>query len=380
MHIRCRCHRMMRVVQVANFYGPRSGGLRTAVDRLGAEYCARGHDVYLVVPGAAAGTQQLPSGVVRITVGARKIPFTGGYRAVFPAQIVAILAGLRPDALEVSDRLTLRALGPWGGRHGVATVMVSHERLDRLVGQLLPMSLARSLADVANRRTAANYDTVVCTTAFAREEFDRIGATNVLTVPLGVDLEQFHPDRRCARTRRRWVHPEQTLLVHCGRLSVEKHAHRSIDTLVSLRRHGVDAHLIVVGEGPLRSRLERQAAGLPVDFTGFIGCRDTVATILATADVALAPGPHETFGLAALEALACGTPAVVSRTSALAEILTAEGGVAADNDPEAIARGVTSIIARPEPVRRAGARHLAEEFTWPKSASGMLDALGCSTQ
>src|SRR5665809_9441 len=43
----------MRVVQVANFYGPRSGGLRTAVDRLGAEYTAAGHDVFLVVPGAA---------------------------------------------------------------------------------------------------------------------------------------------------------------------------------------------------------------------------------------------------------------------------------------------------------------------------------------
>ena len=83
----------------------------------------------------------------------------------------------------------------------------------------------------------------------------------------------------------------------------------------------------------MRARLERQAARLPVDFTGYIGCRDTVATILATADVALAPGPHETFGLAALEALACGTPAVVSRTSALAEILTTDSGAAADNDP-----------------------------------------------
>ena len=92
---------------------------------------------------------------------------------------------------------------------------------------------------------------------------------------------------------------------------------------------------------------------LPVDFTGFIGCRDTVASILASADVALAPGPHETFGLAALEALACGTPAVVSRTSALAEILTADSGAAADNDPGAIAAAVSSIISRPEAVAHA---------------------------
>lgn len=365
----------MRVVQVANFYGPRSGGLRTAVDRLGAEYCALGHDVYLVVPGPAGTHQRLPSGVVRITLPAMKIPFTGGYRAASPRPITSLLTALAPDALEVSDRLTLRSLGPWGRRHDVATVMISHERLDRLAGQFLPPRVARAVADLANRRTAANYDAVVCTTAFAREEFDRIGAPNVLVVPLGVDLDQFHPRRRSSLVRSRWATPAQTLLVHCGRLSVEKHAHRSIDAVGALRDSGVDARLVIVGEGPLRAKLERQAAGLPVHFTGYIGCRDTVASILASADVALAPGPHETFGLAALEALACGTPAVASRTSALAEILTAESGAAADNDPGSIAAAVTAVIGRPESARRISARRRAEQFPWPASAEGMLSAL-----
>ncbi|TPG33659.1 glycosyltransferase [Mycolicibacterium hodleri] len=369
----------MRVVQVANFYGPRSGGLRTAVDRLGAEYCAAGHHVFLVVPGPAnrrAAHQTLDSGVLRISLPAKQIPFTGGYRAILPRPITALLAELRPDALEVSDRLTLRSLGQWGRRHDVATVMISHERLDRLAGQLLPARFARAIADVANRRTAANYDVVVCTTAFAREEFDRIDAPNVVTVPLGVDLEQFHPRRRSAHVRSRWANPAQTLLVHCGRLSVEKHVHRSIDTLAALRDSGLDARLVIVGEGPMRARLQRQAARLPVYFTGFVGCRDTVASILASADVALAPGPHETFGLAALEALACGTPAVASRTSALAEILTAESGVAADNDPDSIAAAVTAVIGRPEQSRRTCARRRAEQFSWPTSAAGMLRALG----
>jgi alpha-1,6-mannosyltransferase len=369
----------MRVVQVANFYGPRSGGLRTAVDRLGAEYCALGHEVYLIVPGPScqgAEHQLLDSGVRRISLPARQIPFTGGYRAVLPGPITDLLAQLRPDALEVSDRLTLRSLGPWGRRRGVATVMISHERLDRLAGQFLPSRAARALADVANRRTAANYDVIVCTTAFAREEFDRIDVPNVVTVPLGVDLEQFHPRRRSALVRSRWATPAQTLLVHCGRLSVEKHAHRSIDTVAALRDSGMDARLVVVGEGPQRAKLERQAARLPVQFTGFIGCRDTVASILASADVALAPGPHETFGLAALEALACGTPAVASRTSALAEILTADSGAAADNDPGSLAAAVAAIIGRPESMRRTSARRRAEQFSWPTSAVGMLAALG----
>ena len=57
----------------------------------------------------------------------------------------------------------------------------------------------------------------------------------------------------------RWATPAQTLLVHCGGLSVEKHAHRSIDAVAALRDSGVDARLVTVG-GPLRAKLERQAA------------------------------------------------------------------------------------------------------------------------
>jgi len=51
------------------------------VDRLGAEYCAAGHEVFLVVPGRCSELHELPTGVVRISLPARLIPFTGGYRA-----------------------------------------------------------------------------------------------------------------------------------------------------------------------------------------------------------------------------------------------------------------------------------------------------------
>jgi alpha-1,6-mannosyltransferase len=105
----------MRVVQVANFYGPRSGGLRTAVDRLGAEYCAAGHEVFLIVPGQQPESVELGSGVTRISLPAKLIPFTGGYRAVLPRPVTALLEDLEPDAIEVSDRLTLRSLGSGAG-------------------------------------------------------------------------------------------------------------------------------------------------------------------------------------------------------------------------------------------------------------------------
>src|ERR1700754_3692823 len=117
--MRAGSDQLMRVVQVANFYGPRSGGLRTAVDRLGAEYSAAGHDVFLIVPGQQPQRIEMPSGVTRISLPARRIPFTGGYRAVLPRPVRALLEDLAPDAIEVSDRLTLRSLGRWGRRNDI---------------------------------------------------------------------------------------------------------------------------------------------------------------------------------------------------------------------------------------------------------------------
>jgi len=84
--------------------------------------------------------------------------------------------------------------------------------------------------------------------------------------------------------------------------------------------------------------------------------------------------PLET--LAALESLACGTPAVVSRTSALGEIVTDDCGALADNNAEAIAEAVAGVVSRPEGHRRACARQRAEMFTWQRAAVGMLNTLG----
>jgi alpha-1,6-mannosyltransferase len=66
----------------------------------------------------------------------------------------------------------------------------------------------------------------------------------------------------------------------------------------------------------------------------------------------------------------------VSRTSALGEIITADSGALADNNPAAIAEAVTAIVSRPEGHRRACARRRAELFTWQRAAVEMLSILG----
>jgi alpha-1,6-mannosyltransferase len=375
--------RALRIVRLANYVGPRSGGMRTALRELGAGYLAAGHEPVLVIPGRRGGDEQTAQGRV-ITRYGPVVPFTGGYRALLPRrQIGALLAELRPDRLEVSDRTTLRWTGRWAREHGVPAVMVSHESLTGLLSlpadvsgmsrwrSRLLSNMATAIADALNRRSVRDYQQIVCTTRWAAAEFERIGAPNLTRIPLGVDLELFSPERYSDTTRDCYAAPGQTLLVHCGRLSVEKKPHRSLVALAGLRGAGLDAVLVVAGDGPLRDRLERAARRrkLPVRFAGFVTDPKQLATLLACADVVVAPGPVETFGLAALEALACGTPVVVSADSALPEVIGAAGAAVRG---ENFADGVRELLGKDPTARRAAARARAEEFGWPASVAAFL--------
>jgi alpha-1,6-mannosyltransferase len=368
----------MRIVRLANFVAPHSGGLRTCMRELGAGYLAAGHEPVLVIPGEADSDQQTTQGRV-ITLRGPRVPFTGGYRVLLRRrQLAALLSELRPDTLEVSDRTTLRWTGRWARRHGVPAVMVSHESLTALLKlaglklarpRLTSLALVHAAADALNRRTSREYQKVICTTAWAAGEFERIGAGNLVRAPLGVDLDTFAAPGGTVRAA--FAGPGQTLLVHCGRLSPEKKPQRSLNTLATLRASGMSARLVVAGDGPLRRRLERHAVrdALPVTFAGFLPDRTGLAALLASADVAIAPGPAETFGLAALEALACGTPVVVSAESALPEVVGDAGASVAGED---LAAGVIAVLGRPEHARRAAARARAERYGWPAAAAAFL--------
>ncbi len=212
-HRQDRAGAPLRIVRLANFVTPVSGGLRTALRHLGAGYLAAGHRPVLIVPGARYADEESEQGRV-ITVPGPSVPGTGGYRVLTDRRAVArLLAALRPDRIEVSDRTTLRWTGAWARRHRVPAVMVSHESVDGVLRMWgLPRPAARFAADRLNSRTARAFSRVVCTTSWAAAEFERIGARNVVHAPLGVDLEHCRPALRTERTRCRYAWPEQVLV------------------------------------------------------------------------------------------------------------------------------------------------------------------------
>jgi alpha-1,6-mannosyltransferase len=366
----------LRIVRLANFVTPASGGLRTALRELGKGYLAAGHEPVLVVPGDLASDQLTPQGRV-ITLPGPELPGTGGYRVLAGRRRLRdVLESIEPDRIEVSDRTTLRWTGEWARRHRIPSVMVSHETADGVLRTWgLSESLAGRTADRLNRHTAWAYSRIVCTTEWAEREFVRIGARNVVRAPLGVDLVGCRPGRRSKVLRATYAAGAEVLLLLCSRLSVEKRPGMALDALAELRERGVRASLVVAGDGPLRAALTRRARAerLPAVFLGYVGDREVVADLQAAADLCLAPGPAETFGLSALEALACGTPVVASASSALPEVV-GDAGAAALDTPEDFADAVQMLLARPENDRREAARARAELFDWQRSVDAFLAA------
>ena len=373
----------MRIVHVANFYNTHSGGIKTTIHRLGEEYGARGDEFYFIVPGEHSH-DRLPFHEVtpygtKVSLPGITVPFSGGYKVIRSRrEILKVINSLTPDRVEFSDRFTTRSVSQQLRAAGVPTFIFAHETLDGLFKRFLklPRTLSEFLVNLHNKKTVRSTDYIVATTNFAAREFHRIGATNIRTVSLGVALKRFNPEHRSEQLRDELRQGAQYLLVHCGRLSPEKDPQLSIETLWELLNRGYDARLVVVGMGPLYKKLRTLAADLPVDFLGYVVDPLRVGQILASADLVFAPGPYETFCLAALEAMASGTPVLASELSAVGELLLGSegeiGGFTAAQNPEAFADKAELILA--DPTLRNQARRIAENFQWSKTVHG-LDSL-----
>lgn len=368
---------MSRIVQVANFVAPHSGGIRTVLANLADGYARHGHEVVQIVPGKSDETTELPWGRL-VTVAGRAVPKTG-YRVLTSGRVCHTLDTLAPDRLEVHDRTTLRPLGEWARTARVPSCVISHERLDRLLTHWTHAPrISRKVADRSNAKLAAAFDSVVCTTAWAAEEFDRMDIGNVQLVALGVDTDTFTPHRNDDALRTQLAFPDESLIVTVVRLSPEKLPGLAVDTAAELLAQGKRVRLVVAGDGPLLGRVRRQAGELPVRFLGHVDGAARVAALQATADVVIAPGPLETFGLAAVEALACGTPVVVNAASALPAVI-GPAGLAAPATPAAFATAVQQLLARPEEQRREAARARALDYSWSRTVERFLAVHGLAS-
>jgi L-malate glycosyltransferase len=216
-----------------------------------------------------------------------------------------------------------------------------------------------------------------------REAFGHEGPIRV--VPNFVDQTRFRP-RSDAGLRHELGGDEHALIVHTSNYRALKRAPETVDVLARLGPRS-RALLLLVGDGPdlalVRDAAQRRGLS---DRLRFLGEIPDAETVTATADVALLPSESESFGLAALEAMACSVPVVTTRVGGLPEVVV-DGGTGylrEVGDTAGMAEDVRRLLDDPALRRRlgeAGVRRTTEMFSLEHSVrlheeiyAGLLEA------
>jgi len=176
------------------------------------------------------------------------------------------------------------------------------------------------------------------------------------------------------------VGADQPVVLYVGRLSADKGLTVPLAALEEIHR-ATGARLVLIGEGHLRPRLERAARATPamLSVLPFESDRGRLARAYASADAYVAPGPNETFGMAAIEAAASGLPLAGLASAAIGRLLagadwarTYRAGDVAD-----CARAVIQVLS----LDRAGAGEraraaVATRYSWDRTFTELLDSYG----
>jgi N-acetyl-alpha-D-glucosaminyl L-malate synthase BshA len=194
-------------------------------------------------------------------------------------------------------------------------------------------------------------DGVTAVSDFLRDETHRAfgcDLCDLAMIPNFVNLAEYRPEARLADDH--LAPAGHRVLVHVSNFREVKRVKDVVRIFARVRR-ALPATLLMVGDGPDRHDAEHEARELGVSAdVRFLGKLDTVAPILAAADLFLLPSQTESFGLAALEAMACGAPVLASRTGGLPEVITdgVEGILEPPGSVEAMARRAVALLKDPE--------------------------------
>ncbi|HEY2992740.1 MAG TPA: glycosyltransferase [Methylomirabilota bacterium] len=199
----------------------------------------------------------------------------------------------------------------------------------------------------------------------------------IAVIPCGVDTELFAPgDRRAARAELGLG--EDPRLLYVGRQSPIKGLETLLDAMARLRAGGTPARLSIVGgdadepldghEAALRERLARLGLGDAVTFVG-AQPQDRLPAWYNAADVTVLPSYYESFGMVALEAMACGSPVVASRVGGLQTTVRdrVTGLLVPDHDPAALADALGRLLDDDDLRWRLGREGVrwAAQHRWP---------------
>jgi rhamnosyl/mannosyltransferase len=358
--------RRVRVLQVGKFYAPVRGGMETYLkhlcDRLRAVV-----DVDVLVANTDATTVRETVDGVPVT----RVASHGRVRATSLAPgYVQALASTTADVVHLHAPNPTAELALLATPRRARLVVTWHSDVvrQRILGRLY-RPVSRRLLARADAVCVATPNHVRASTLLP--DF----AGKIRTCPFGVDLAALRADDRAvARVRARYG--TRPLLLGVGRLVYYK----GFDVLVEAMA-GLDATLVLAGDGPLRPALEARVRELGLgDRIVLAGAPDDLRPLFAACDVFVLPSTHrsEAFGIVQLEAMAFGKPVVSTRLGTGVDWVNAHGltGLTVPpRDVTALRDALGALLASPAMRARLGAagrRRVEQEYTTEHAADAVL--------
>jgi alpha-1,6-mannosyltransferase len=349
----------VRIVDIAEFYSPTSGGVRTYVDQKFKAAARHGHTLTVIAPGAETRVERRDGGKV-VWVEAPPLPFDRNYRMFWRGSAVwRILDAEAPDVVEGSS--------PWRGGwiaaqwQGAAAKMlfmhadpVAVYPQTLLGGMIAPPTIDRLFGWFWSylRRLNASFDSCIVAGSWLAERFSSFGLSNLSVIPFGVETASFGPGRRDPALRAAMLGdcglgPDAALLINIGRHHPEKRVGMLIDT-VSKAQRTRPVGLYVVGDGLIHGQVRAKAArAAHIHVAGRVNDRAMLAAMVASADALLHGSTAETYGFAVAEALCCGTPVIVPDAGGACDLASpAYAETYATGDSSSAARAVLRLLAR----------------------------------
>jgi D-inositol-3-phosphate glycosyltransferase len=290
--------------------------------------------------------------------------------------------GLRYDLVHSHYWLS-GLVGNWAReRWGVPHIMLFHT-LGALKNMTVDAEREPDFRLAAERMLVETCDWILAPTERERDHLIRYcGASpgKIGVVPCGVNLELFRPMDRGKARARLGLHSDDAVVLFVGRFAPLKGIERLLAAVPHLREPRRLRLIIIGGNGtntPECRELQRlsKASGIEqaVTFAGRVP-QEHLPPYYSAADVLVVPSYYESFGLVALESLACGTPVVATRVGAMSSILREgrNGCVVPDGSPRSLAQGIDEVLGSFRGCSADEIRGTILRFGWTHVASAIV--------
>lgn len=236
----------------------------------------------------------------------------------------------------------------------------------------------RYISDVEWWLTYEAWRVIVCSRYMEQELYQvfQLPRDKLRVIPNGVLPEKFAVRKTDTEFRNKYAQPDQKIVFFVGRLVQEKGVQVLLEAMPKVLSYNPKTKLVIGGKGPSEHYLKQRSQELGIDhnvyFTGYIDDA-TRNKLYQSADVAVVPSLYEPFGIVALEAMAAGTPLVVSDTGGLREIIQHEvnGLKAYTGSANSLADNILRFLCDPAFARKAQVRasqEVEEIYNWQEIA------------